>query len=398
MDFALLPPEVNSGRMYAGAGAGPLLAASAAWDALAAELQTMGAAYDSALAELATGWSGPSAVRMASAAAPYAHWMHVTSEQAEHTAGQARAAVAAYESAFAMTVPPPVIAANRSLLMTLVATNFFGQNTAAIAATEAHYAQMWAQDATAMYTYAAGAAAATRLAPFSAPPKTTDSTPQHSVAAPAVGQAAGLLGTVLEVLTEPTVLVDFLGMGGDALGSFGVDLAGPFGFGLAGIGEIGEGLLPFEELSELAGAVAPSAAMGDGVLVGSLSVPQSWASSAPMMLRNATLPLSAAGTAGSGIAAAEAAVPFAEMAGAGLAGRASASLGSGVRAGEPTRRLAVPERKPTSPVDLPELPAVSAFGLLMGADVELRELAELRSAGILTDDEYAQQKRRLVNR
>ncbi|ORA06151.1 PPE domain-containing protein, partial [Mycobacterium arosiense] len=25
MDFAVLPPEVNSGRMYAGAGSGPLV-------------------------------------------------------------------------------------------------------------------------------------------------------------------------------------------------------------------------------------------------------------------------------------------------------------------------------------------------------------------------------------
>ncbi len=44
-------------------------------------------------------------------------------------------------SAFAMTVPPPVIAANRAELMALVATNFLGQNTPAIAATEAQYGE-----------------------------------------------------------------------------------------------------------------------------------------------------------------------------------------------------------------------------------------------------------------
>lgn len=38
LDFGALPPEINSGRMYAGPGSGPLLAAAAAWDALAAEL------------------------------------------------------------------------------------------------------------------------------------------------------------------------------------------------------------------------------------------------------------------------------------------------------------------------------------------------------------------------
>ncbi|POX94491.1 hypothetical protein C3477_26875, partial [Mycobacterium kansasii] len=43
MDFAALPPEINSGRMYAGAGAGPLLAAAAAWNGLALELNTTAA-------------------------------------------------------------------------------------------------------------------------------------------------------------------------------------------------------------------------------------------------------------------------------------------------------------------------------------------------------------------
>ena len=38
-----------------------------------------------------------------------------------------------------------MIAANRSLLMTLIATNILGQNTPAIAATEAHYMEMWAE-------------------------------------------------------------------------------------------------------------------------------------------------------------------------------------------------------------------------------------------------------------
>jgi PPE-repeat protein len=35
IDFGALPPEVNSARMYAGAGAGSMLVAAAAWDALA---------------------------------------------------------------------------------------------------------------------------------------------------------------------------------------------------------------------------------------------------------------------------------------------------------------------------------------------------------------------------
>ena len=111
---------------------------------------------------------------MAAAAAPYAAWMNTTAAQAEQTANQAKAAAAAYEAAFSATVPPPVIAANRAQLASLVATNFLGQNTPAIAATEAHYAEMWAQDAAAMYGYAGSSAAATQLTPFSGRPENTN--------------------------------------------------------------------------------------------------------------------------------------------------------------------------------------------------------------------------------
>ena len=72
-----------------------------------------------------------------------------------------------------MTVPPPVIAANRAQLASLVATNFLGQNTPAIAATEAHYGEMWAQDAAAMYGYAGSSAAATKLHTVHARPTQT---------------------------------------------------------------------------------------------------------------------------------------------------------------------------------------------------------------------------------
>ena len=100
------------------------------------------------------------------------------------------AAVAAYEAAFVMTVPPPVIAANRALLLALVATNFFGQNTPAIMATEALYVEMWAQDAAAMYGYAGASSAASALTPFTTPLETTNSSGLAGMAT-AVTQAAG---------------------------------------------------------------------------------------------------------------------------------------------------------------------------------------------------------------
>ncbi|ODR11619.1 hypothetical protein AWC26_20170 [Mycobacterium shimoidei] len=161
--------------MYSGSGAGPMLAAAGAWDSVAAELGLAATGYSSVLADLTSGpWVGPASMAMAAAAAPYVSWLNTAAAQAEQTAAQARAAVAAYEAAFAMTVPPPVVAANRALLMVLIATNFFGQNTPAIMATEAQYAEMWAQDAAAMYGYASAAASASNVTPFEAPPQTTN--------------------------------------------------------------------------------------------------------------------------------------------------------------------------------------------------------------------------------
>ena len=175
MDFGIYPPEINSGRMYTGPGSGPMLAAAQAWGELADELYTTASAFQSVVSELTSGtWSGPSSVSMTSAAGLYVEWLGATAAQAETTATQAMAAASAYEAAFMSTVPPPEIAANRSLLAGLVATNFLGQNTPAIAATEAMYAEMWVQDAVAMYGYAALSSSATTLTPFSQPQQNTD--------------------------------------------------------------------------------------------------------------------------------------------------------------------------------------------------------------------------------
>jgi PPE-repeat protein len=176
LDFGALPPEINSGRMYVGPGSGPMLAAAAAWDELAADLQSAASSYGSTIDGLVAGpWTGPSAVAMAAAASPYVAWIGAAGAQAEEAATQAKIAAGAYETAFAATVPPPVIVANRALLMLLIATNILGQNTAAIAATEAQYVEMWAQDAAAMYAYAGSSATASQLTPFTEPPQTTNS-------------------------------------------------------------------------------------------------------------------------------------------------------------------------------------------------------------------------------
>jgi PPE-repeat protein len=212
MDFAFLPPEVNSGRMYTGPGAGPMLAAAAAWDDLATELSSTAASYASTVSSLTGGtWQGPSSESMATAAATYVEWMNTTAAQAEVTSTQAKAAVAAYEAAFAATVPPPVIEANRALLMMLIATNILGQNTPAIAATEAHYMEMWAQDAGAMYGYAGSAGSASVLTPFTEPPETTNpagAAQQSAAAAQAGTSGASNIGTEITqfINSVPTAL------------------------------------------------------------------------------------------------------------------------------------------------------------------------------------------------
>lgn len=190
MDFGGLPPEVNSARMYAGPGSSSMQAAASAWDGLAAELRATALSYATVTSELTDDtWRGPSAAAMEDAVTPYVTWLNSAAAEAEQTASQARAAASAYQAAFAATVPPEVIAVNREQLAMLNATNVFGQNTPAIAMTEAQYAEMWAQDASAMYGYAGNSAAATRLTAFTAPPSTTNPGGTDSQAS-AVAQAA----------------------------------------------------------------------------------------------------------------------------------------------------------------------------------------------------------------
>ena len=191
MDFGALPPEITSARMYSGPGSESMLTAATAWDGLAAELQSTASSYGSVISGLTDeSWVGPSSAAMEAAATPYVAWLNSAAGQAEQTASQARTAAAAYQAAFAMTVPPATILANRTQLASLTATNVFGQNTPAIAANEAQYGEMWAQDATAMYGYAGNSAAASTLTTFTTPPSITNPAGAASQAA-AVTQAAG---------------------------------------------------------------------------------------------------------------------------------------------------------------------------------------------------------------
>lgn len=190
LDFGALPPEVTSAQMYSGPGSGPLMVAASAWETLAGQAGSFAQGYSSAVAGLqGEHWAGPAAAAMAAAAAPYAQWAAATGAQAEQAAVQLRAAAAGFESAHAAITPPVVVLANRDLLANLIATNVLGQNAAGIAATEAAYQGMWAQNAQAMYGYAGSASSAAKLSPFQQAPQTTNPTGQ-AAAATAAGVAA----------------------------------------------------------------------------------------------------------------------------------------------------------------------------------------------------------------
>jgi PPE-repeat protein len=474
MDFGSYPPEINSGRMYAGPGAAPMLTAAEAWQGLAAELHSAAASYQSVVSGLTAGpWVGPSSSTMAAAAASYISWLNATAAQAEETAAQAKAAAAAYQAAFTSTVAPPTVAANRSQLMTLVATNLFGRNTQAIAANEAQYGEMWAQDAAAMYGYAASSGSATSLTPFTPPQQNTTpggSGAQAAAASQAAGTSAGnVQGTVSSIQqafssvpnalqslstaaaapaqTDPlstlSNLISIFLDAPSAIATFAADI--PFGtIGVVALpldiigagtglhtddivsGWNGEaawpdtGSVPVEPfpaslLNLPPGTVPPpsvAAGLGEANTIGALSVPPTWAVATPAVRPiSYTLPALPETTATASAApAAEAGSGsmLSEMAVAGMAGRAMAgTVGTGVsrtgkapkgasaatRAGAPatTKDSAGTADKDAAPQDKPR-------AVVTGVAAELREFTKLRDEGILTNEEYTEQKNRLLGR
>ena len=453
MDFGVLPPEVNSARIYAGPGSGPMLAAASAWKALAAELHSTATSYQSTVTELIAGpWLGPAAVTMAAAATPYVDWLRVAAEQAEQTGNQATAAAGAYEAAFAETVPPPVVAANRALLMELVATNVFGQNTSAIAATEAQYGEMWAQDTGAMRSYATESASASSLTPFDSPSSNT-TTDGPADQAEAVTQATSLsagnaqqtiqqtfsaVPNALNNLASPS-LAAFPGFGGRDLLGLLADLSAVFvdpelgASGLAADTSLGVTALPYDVggywtgvhtddiVSGWAGvqpwpgnAAAPptsfpvinnppsivSGNFSHAPSVGRLSVPPAWVSAAPeLRAMTAALPAATVGAAAQATGSSAGSL-FSQMALASMAGRAMAGTTGG--AGGPGLRerigVAAPKSKDAPPAETAEVRQAPLGGPITSIAAELRELASLRDAGILTQEEFEEQKQRLLPR
>ncbi len=338
MDFGAFPPEFNSARMYAGPGPDSMLAAATAWEGLAAELRSAAGAYRSVISGLTVGrWLGPSSLTMASAFAPYMAWTAGAAARAEEAASQAMLAVEVFDAAFAMTVPPPVVTANRVQLATLVATNWLGQNAPAIAANEAAYSEMWAQDAAAMFQYAANSVEAAMLTVFNPAPEVVNpagaagqatavsqaatgaaaqqfslaslmsslSSALQSLATPAAASAAStqtLWGTVLGTSTSGLSLSSFMSGFTDNLPAilpgYLMVAATPL-YGLSSVLGMaqtlqGMGAAAAAGAADAAGSVAAEAAgavdavsggvlgtMGQAAALGPLSVPASWTSVIP---------------------------------------------------------------------------------------------------------------------
>ncbi|WIM85705.1 PPE domain-containing protein [Candidatus Mycobacterium wuenschmannii] len=461
MQFGNYPPEVNSALMYAGAGSAPMLAAAQAWDALAGELHSVANSYQSVVSQLTAGpWLGPASASMSAAAATYVAWLHATAAQAEETGAQARSAAAAYQSAFSATVPPPMVAANRSLLSTLVATNVFGINTQAIAANEAQYAEMWAQDVAAMFGYSASSAAATQLPSFVPPQQNTNPTGeagqsaavgqatgtaagnaqnaiqqafsavpsalQSAAAAPAASDPLDTLGNLIAIFLDlPASLATF---GADIpLGSLGV-VALPLDVvsaltgthtddivsGWAGVqawpddGPAPVEAFPAPLLNLPVGTVPPpsmAASLGEANTVGALSVPPTWTIATPAVRPTAvTLPALPAAAVAEPLSGASGGT-LSEMALAGMAGRAMAgTVGAGAGRGARAAKSAV--ARPNEAAKTPDrkttgdddATCAKPRTVITGVAAELREFTKLRDEGILTDAEYTEQKNRLLGR
>ncbi|KBZ60816.1 PPE family protein [Mycobacterium colombiense] len=321
--FVFFPPEINSALIIGGPGAGPLFEAASAWDGLAVELSSSASSFHTTVSDLAGGaWMGPSSMSMTAAAAPYVEWLIIAAAQAEVAALQARIAALAYEGALVATVPLPEVLANRARLLVLIATNFFGINTAAIAQTELEYVEMWAQDVAAMLGYHTGAQSMAQALPdFSVPPAALGGS------AP-TADLAGLAGLV----TAPLSLASQFFQGLSSLGTaFASELQSVLGalspavsllsstpvatlttVAQAGMYPATALMTPMVTLAQSAGPAGPAAA------------PASAPTLAPALVNAASAPLSAPHSSGSALS------DLQPLAGGGLGalGVATAGLGS----------------------------------------------------------------------
>ena len=284
MNFATLPPEINSGRMYSGPGSGSLTEAATAWQRLASRLYSAAADYEALTSKLAT----------RTCVAPYIKWLNATAASAAHAAAQAAAAASAHETALAAIVAPPVIDANRARRRALAGGNHLGQTSPAIADAEAEYERMWAQDADAMHAYAREAAGATAMTPFTSPPAGAGRAGPGAAASWALKSAPQLVSAGRHVMTAIPEALQALSGSPQATWEVPLSpvtsslsklssLSAPSGFAIGHLNSLNKAaalrwLLPAQ--GDARGAVVV-AKCGRATAIRTLSVPRTWASAKP---------------------------------------------------------------------------------------------------------------------
>ncbi|WP_406816360.1 PPE family protein [Mycobacterium sp. M23085] len=292
MDFATLPPEVNSGLMFSGPGAASMMQAAAAWETLAARLFSAAADYRAVTAKLGAGEQVPAPNARTEAVARYVDWLDAAGDRSEHAATQLKAAVGAYQSAFTAMVPPPEIAANCTRRMSLVSTNCLGQLSASIADADAEYDAMWVRNVAAMYGYAVAAAAAVTIAPFPAPPgnpvvKERDWVAQSALHVISAGcEVMSAIPGALKRLSESplTTLEASLSPVTPSLSKL-TSVTALSDFAIGHLNSINKMAALKSLFPKPADANRVNAALGRRTAVGVLSVPRDWAAAAPTLQR-----------------------------------------------------------------------------------------------------------------
>ncbi len=88
MFYEALPPEINTGRLMAGAGPTPMLQAAAAWETLAISLETQAEELAASLASLSGSWQGQASEQAVTATTPMVVWLRTAALQSQKRAMQ----------------------------------------------------------------------------------------------------------------------------------------------------------------------------------------------------------------------------------------------------------------------------------------------------------------------
>jgi PPE-repeat protein len=325
MSFITLPPEITSALIHSGPGAGSLLVASRAWERLGTDLEDSIRDYAPVLSSLTEAWRGPSATAMTQAVGPYVTWLRTTAQQCQQLSSSAQVAAAAFGSTLVSVVHPSVVSANRAQLAHLLATNAFGMNLPAIAATEAQYQVMWANNSSAIFRYQAASAQALPVSQFTSPPSITSATGAATQASAVPATTSTATPTTASILDQILAFDPQAGWIGEINQYVNQFISSGFPINLLSYAaqntsaqalqtvapEIGTGLSEGESAlgtasADLSGAVrtlgavsAPTAAMGAAIKIGNIMAPPAVvgllpAAQTPVQLASSVTPLAAA--------------------------------------------------------------------------------------------------------